>query len=132
MPELPIPADFLPLLRNASAICGAAAALLLFSLAVWTWRDVSARSRDLWMRVGALLLVLVLNVFGLIVYMLLRPRDTLSERYEREMIEELLAREISTGRLERRSASPARTSSAPPASGGSASSGSASSGEGGA
>ena len=106
MPELPIPADLLPLLRAAAGICGAAAALLFFSLVVWTWRDMAARSRDTGLRAGAVLLVVLFNVLGLMVYLLLRPRETIAERYEREMIEELLAREISSGALARR----ARTS----------------------
>ena len=41
---------------------------------------------------------------GGIVYMLLRPRETIAERYERGLIEELLAREVSTGTLSRRAA----------------------------
>lgn len=92
--------------------CGAASALLLFGLLVWTWRDVSARSRDLLARGGALLLVLVLNIFGLVLYLLLRPRETLAEKYEREMIEEILARELTGAALTRpaaaRPAGPAR------------------------
>lgn len=104
MSELPIPADLLPMIRMAAAVCGAGLALLLFSLVVWTARDVAARSRDGMVRTGAVLLVLLLNVFGLIVYLLLRPRETIAEHYEREMIEELLAREISAGSIGRRAA----------------------------
>lgn len=93
-----------PLLRMAAAGFGAAMALLLFSLAVWTWRDISARSRDGLVRAGAVALVVALPAFGVIVYLLLRPRETIAERYERELIEELLAREVSAGALGRRAA----------------------------
>jgi sulfite exporter TauE/SafE len=92
-----------PLMRMAAAGLGAAMALLLFSLAVWAWRDISARSRDSLVRAGAVVLVVGLPAFGIIIYMLLRPRETIAERYERELIEELLAREVSTGALSRRS-----------------------------
>jgi hypothetical protein len=91
-----------PLLRMIAAGLGAATALLVFSLAVWTYRDVAARTRDGLVRAGALILVLALPLFGLITYLLLRPRETIAERYEREMIEELLAREVTSGALARR------------------------------
>jgi hypothetical protein len=82
------------LLELGAALAGAALALLLFSLLVWTWRDVAARTRGAAARWGALLLVLAFNVLGLVIYLLLRPRETIAERREREMIEEILAREI--------------------------------------
>jgi len=37
-----------------------------------------------------------INVFGFVMYLLLRPRETLADRYEREMIEEALG--LSAGR----------------------------------
>jgi uncharacterized membrane protein YadS len=97
-----LPADPATLMRIGATVCGAAAALLLLSLAVWTARDVSARTGDRLVRLAAVALVLVLNVFGLVIYLLLRPRETASERYERELIEEILAREISAGAIKRR------------------------------
>jgi heme/copper-type cytochrome/quinol oxidase subunit 2 len=85
-------------LRLGAALCGAGIALLYFSLIVWTARDVAARSRDTIVRIAAILLVIFLNVFGLVVYLMLRPRETIAERYERELIEEILARELSSRR----------------------------------
>lgn len=82
------------LLQGAAAFAGAALALLWFGLLVWTWRDASARTKSLVGRVAALVLVLVFSVIGLVAYLLLRPRETLSERHERAMIEEILAREV--------------------------------------
>jgi len=81
-------------LELGAGLAGATLALLLFALLVWTWRDVTARTRSSLARLVALLLVLLLNVVGLVVYLLLRPRETIAERREREMIEELLAREV--------------------------------------
>jgi hypothetical protein len=91
-----------PVLRTAAALCGAALALLIFSLVVWTARDIAARSRDTLIRLTAVALVLILNVFGLVIYLLLRPVETLAERQERELIEELLAREATAAALARR------------------------------
>jgi heme/copper-type cytochrome/quinol oxidase subunit 2 len=91
-----LPSSAASALRLGAMFCGAAAALLYFSMLVWTARDISARSRDGLVRVAAVLLVLFLNVLGLIVYVLLRPRETVSEKYERELIEEVLAREVSS------------------------------------
>lgn len=88
-------------------VCGGVLALLVFSIAFWTARDIAARSRDLAVRIVAVVLVLVLPVLGSIIYLLLRPRETLADRYEREMIEEVLAREISLAELARRQKAPA-------------------------
>lgn len=85
------------------AICGGALALVVFSVAFWTARDVAARTRDRALRLAAVALVLVLPVVGSVVYLLLRPRETLADRYERELVEEILAREVSLAELARRS-----------------------------
>jgi hypothetical protein len=90
-----IPEGAAEALRLGAMLCGAAVAMLYFSLLVWTARDVAARSRDSAVRIGAVLLVLVLNVLGLVIYLMLRPRETVAEKYERELVEEILAREIS-------------------------------------
>jgi hypothetical protein len=91
---IPVPESATTVLQALAAACGAAVALLLFSLVVWAARDIAARSRDGVIRVAAVLLVLCVPVVGLVAYLLLRPRETLRERYERELIEEILAREL--------------------------------------
>jgi RNA polymerase subunit RPABC4/transcription elongation factor Spt4 len=70
--------------------------LVVFWLAmgVWTYRDMRARSRDALAQIFMALLVLVLNLPGLLAYLLLRPRETLSEAYERSLEEEALLQEI--------------------------------------
>lgn len=92
-------------------VCGGALALLVFSVAFWTARDIAARSRERAVRIGAVALVLVLPVIGSVIYLLLRPRETIADRYEREMVEEILAREVSLAALARRQKPPAVTSS---------------------
>jgi heme/copper-type cytochrome/quinol oxidase subunit 2 len=99
MPDLPDAA--VTALRIGVAMCGAATALVVLSLAVWTARDISARTKDGLVRVAAVVLVVFLPLVGLIVYLLLRPRETLAERYERELIEEILTREVSAAAIRR-------------------------------
>lgn len=94
-----MPDSISALLPAFGAVCGGALALLVFSVAYWTARDIAARTRDRALRFAAVVLVLVLPLIGSVVYMLLRPRETLADRYEREMVEEILAREISLAAL---------------------------------
>lgn len=64
------------------------------ALVLWAYRDMRARSRDFFAQIGMALLVAVLTVPGVIIYLLLRPRETLSEAYERSLEEEALLQEI--------------------------------------
>src|SRR5215470_7010961 len=73
---------------------GAVVAALWLGIVLWTWRDMRARSRDRLAQGAAALMVAVLNVFGLIVYLMLRPRETLAESYERSLEEEALLQGI--------------------------------------
>jgi len=64
------------------------------SMVIWAYRDMRSRSRDSLARLFVGLLVAILNVPGLFIYILLRPRETLSEAYERSLEEEALLQEI--------------------------------------
>ncbi|GAB4554455.1 MAG: hypothetical protein OHK0023_24590 [Anaerolineae bacterium] len=77
-----------------AAFAGAVITALWAGLAIWTWRDIRARSRDVVAHFTATALVALLNVFGLLVYLLLRPRETLAEAYERSLEEEALLQNI--------------------------------------
>jgi RNA polymerase subunit RPABC4/transcription elongation factor Spt4 len=70
--------------------------LLAFWLAmvVWAYRDMRARSRDRLAGIFVAAIVAILNVPGLFIYILMRPRETLSEAYERSLEEEALLQEI--------------------------------------
>src|SRR5436305_14527416 len=65
-----------------------------FSIVVWTFMDIRSRSRDKLVWAFATLLVLLFTVFGLIVYLILRPHETLMQAYERSLEEEALLQEI--------------------------------------
>ena len=75
---------------------GLAAVLVLsvwLAIIIWTWTDVRARSRDpvIWIFATA---VSIIPVVGIIVYLILRPRQTLMEAYLRSLEEEALLQEI--------------------------------------
>jgi len=76
------------------AIIGAFLAAIWLSLIIWTFRDMRARSRDPFAQILATLVVALLPGVGLIVYLILRPPETLAEAYERALEEEALLQEI--------------------------------------
>ncbi|MBK9122508.1 MAG: zinc ribbon domain-containing protein [Chloroflexi bacterium] len=71
-----------------------ALAALWLAMIVWTNRDMRARSRDPLAQVFVTAIVALLNIPGLLIYFLLRPRETLAEAYERSLEEEALLQEI--------------------------------------
>ena len=59
-------------------------AVLWFAMVVWVARDVINRSNNILFQVSMILLNIVLPVFGLILYMIIRPSRTLMEKYDDE------------------------------------------------
>jgi len=76
------------------AVVAAAGTAIWISLIIWTYRDMRARSRDVFAQVLAALVVGFLNIPGFLVYLILRPRETLAEQYERALEEEALLQDI--------------------------------------
>jgi hypothetical protein len=64
------------------------------AMILWTLRDIRSRTRNMLTAFFAVLLVLVFSLPGLILYLLLRPRETIAEAYERTLEEESLLQEI--------------------------------------
>lgn len=60
----------------------------------WTYRDIRTRSRDSMTRTLATGTVAILTIPGFILYLFLRPKETLAEAYERSLEEEALLQEI--------------------------------------
>jgi RNA polymerase subunit RPABC4/transcription elongation factor Spt4 len=81
------------------AFFGAFLSALWLSLILWTFRDMRARSRDLFAQILAALVVAVLTIPGLVVYLILRPPRTLAEAYEQSLEEEALLQEIEDKRV---------------------------------
>lgn len=70
--------------------------LVIFSLSliIWTFRDIRSRTQDFVSQILATVLVTLFNVGGLFIYLILRPRQTLAEIYERQLEEESLLAEM--------------------------------------
>ncbi len=89
---------------SSSAITGLLGLVIFFvaafvvvfwlSLIFWVWRDVRSRTQDVILQVSATLLVAVFNLGGLFIYLIVRPRQTLAELYERQLEEESLLAEM--------------------------------------
>lgn len=76
------------------SILAAVGTALWISLVIWTFRDMRARSRDVFAQILAAIVVAALNIPGFLVYLILRPQETLAEQYERALEEEALLQEI--------------------------------------
>lgn len=76
------------------AIFGGLLVAFWVGLIVWTWRDIRTRSADIFAALLATLLVAIFSVLGVLLYLLLRPKHTLAEQYDRALEEEALLREI--------------------------------------
>ena len=73
-----------------TAFGGAFLAALWIALVIWTYRDIRSRTRDPLVQILSTLLVAVLNLPGVIVYLILRPNRTLEEEYQHTLEEESL------------------------------------------
>ena len=84
-----------------TAFFGAFLAALWLSLIFWTLRDIRSRSHDRLAQILAALVVAILNLPGIIIYLILRPSQTLEETYQNALEEEALLSQV-----EERSACP--------------------------
>lgn len=82
------------LFLGISVYVGMVLAAFWLAMIIWAYRDMRARSRDRLATLVVAAMVAVLTVPGLLIYLLLRPRETLSEAYERSLEEEALLQEI--------------------------------------
>jgi RNA polymerase subunit RPABC4/transcription elongation factor Spt4 len=94
MPQLPDLSGLGRVLELFIAFLGAYLFAVWVSMIVWTVRDIRSRSRDIFAQMLAIVLVIVFNVAGLLLYFILRPRETLAEKYERELAEEAMLQDI--------------------------------------
>jgi len=67
---------------------------LWLSLVFWTYRDSRSRSRDSASRILAVIIVALLFLPGVVVYLILRPRQTLEDEYQHTLEEEALLQSI--------------------------------------
>lgn len=65
-----------------------------FVLIVWTYRDIEARSKNVVTQVFSTLLAVFFWVPGVLLYTLLRPKETLDEVYQKSLEEEYLLQDL--------------------------------------
>jgi hypothetical protein len=89
------------LINNIATLAGVLVAALgafIFAfwvaMGIWAFNDIRSRSRDWLAIILAVLLVMVFPIVGLILYMLIRPKSTLADAYDRALEEEALLREL--------------------------------------
>lgn len=80
--------------KMAAVIFGLYLAAIWITLVFWTYRDIRQRSRDPILQTASVLLVLLFFLPGHWIYLILRPRYTLTELYERSLEEEALLQEL--------------------------------------
>jgi RNA polymerase subunit RPABC4/transcription elongation factor Spt4 len=88
------PSSFSGFFQYLIGFAAAFFAALWLSLIFWVFRDIRSRSRDSFTRILAVLVVAVLNIPGVVVYLILRPGRTLEEEYQRTLEEEALLKAI--------------------------------------
>jgi hypothetical protein len=62
---------------------------------IWVWFDASERSSNIVFKVFSVVVSLLFNIFGLIIYLLVRPADSYEERYLNELEKKYLQLETS-------------------------------------
>lgn len=76
------------------ALGGAYLIATWFVLIVWTYRDIESRSKNVVTQVFSTLLAVFFWVPGVLLYMLLRPKETLDEAYQKSLEEEYLLQDL--------------------------------------
>lgn len=69
-------------------------AALWLSLIIWVYRDIRARARDPLIRILVVIVVALLFLPGIVIYLILRPSQTLEDEYQQVLEEEALLQAI--------------------------------------
>lgn len=81
------------------ALAGGYLIVLWFALVVWTYRDIGSRSQSVVTQIFATLLSLLFFVPGALLYLLMRPRTTIDEAFQRSLEEEYLLQDLEEAAL---------------------------------
>lgn len=76
------------------ALGGAYLIATWFVLIVWTYRDIESRSKNVVTQVASTLLAVFFWIPGALLYMMLRPKETLDEAYQKSLEEEYLLQDL--------------------------------------
>ncbi len=97
--------DFItnPLVQLAGQLIVIYVVLLWLGIAYWSFRDMQARTENPILPYFAAALIIfftpLLFLFAVVLYLIVRPRETLAEVYERSLSEETLLAEVERNRL---------------------------------
>ncbi len=97
--------DFItnPLVQLAGQLIVIYVVLLWLGTAYWSFRDMQARTENPILPYFAAALIIfftpLLFLFAVVLYLIVRPRETLAEVYERSLAEETLLAEVEKNRL---------------------------------
>ncbi len=81
-------------LKLAATILVLYVLVLWLSAVVWVYRDIRVRTNDPFSQWIAVILVGLFNVPGLIVYLVIRPQETIADAYERSLEAESMLHEL--------------------------------------
>lgn len=76
------------------AVLGAFLFAFWIAMGIWTFNDIRSRTSDWLAILLACVLVLIFPIVGWVLYIMIRPRQSLAEVYDRALEEEALLREI--------------------------------------
>lgn len=77
-----------------AALGGAYLLALWFVLVVWSFRDIETRSKSVLTQIFSTLLVVLFFVPGVLLYLILRPKETLDVAFQRSLEEEYLLQDL--------------------------------------
>ncbi len=83
-----------PILNLLATIIGAYLVLLWAASVLWAYRDIRMRSDNISVQVLAVSIVLLIPFAGIPIHLILRPPQTLAEKYERSLEDEYLRRDL--------------------------------------
>ena len=76
------------------AVFGAFLFAFWAAIGIWTFNDIRSRTRDWLAILLSVVLVLVFPIVGWLLYLMIRPKQTLGDQFDRALEEEALLREI--------------------------------------
>src|SRR4029077_17389968 len=82
-----------PLIQLSVRLAGLYILAIYLAMVFWTVRDAQQRTENQLLPYLAGLMVVILNIFGLFLYLIVRRKETLGEAYERQLAEESLLAE---------------------------------------
>ena len=63
--------------------------IIWISVLLWVMKDISNRTNNVLLQIVSVLIILILSPFWIFIYLLIRPSDTLFEKYYNEIEENL-------------------------------------------